>query len=1105
MPQPSPRPARRGRTLATALRALASLVTLAACLVGLPVVLGWGTSAVAGPGIAALGNLLTTQDSGQVFLLALAVAGWIGWALFAAAVLLEIPAQVRGRTAPQLRLLVGQRAAATLVSALLLALPTGTALASPGPAQAATVASAPQHITSEHTVARSEHRDAFAGTTYTVRQTRPAESLWSIADSQLGDGARWEEIAHLNDGRTMTDGSIFRADAPIQPGWTLRLPADARHATSPAKDGPSTQDTATRATTYTVHADDTLSQIAEHQLGDADQWPQIYALNHDQVHDPDLIYPGEHLTLPAQTTSPDPATSSSPEPAPGPSSGTDTTPPPVTPPAAAPDTTSATPPSNPAPSVVAPSATSTPTTPPATADTPTAQTPTASTPYETAPTAHTQHATSESESTTGLFALGGALLAASVLTALGARRILQQRRRRPGRRIAMPTSTAATTEQAMRTVAAPDGITIIDATLRTAAVHLAADGRELPELGAACYQEHGLTLYLTEPAAPVAPFSAVDGDLARWHAPASTNELLPDHDIDNADAPYPALVTIGVTETGETVLVDLERFALVRIGGPRRQPVLRALAVELATTTLADHLDLTLLGSTCPGLADLLPERCSQHPDPADAVGAVASHHLGQQQAMTAAGAESLRQARLGPDTTSAWTPHLVLGDHDDLSDDHLQDLIGIALDSPRTATTLLTTSTATPSTPGDATWDIITGAGVAIPGTSLVCTLQELSDQDYTDVLDIIATSAIDTPDVPAPANSPRLIEHIPVQDTPDHHTSPTPGPATTDEATPAAARPTAVEREEQPDEAEGLMAAFADLGPDDGNGNGNGSDDALLPHLTTAGSPASHSPAEPDHGASADSAPTAAEGPVVRVLGPVDIVGTGGTTEQRYLRVLTEIAAWMVLHPGRDHLALDEAIWPGREVSRKTRNPWISRLRGWLGTAPDGSQHLPPIATTADARYRLANSVTSDWQQFQALVAEGTNDALHQALRLVRGRPFAAVRPRRYVWAEPLIQEMISAIVDVAAELGNRYLGIGDPRGALWAATNGLDAAPEAEQLHRILFRAHHALGDREALERAVLRLDDLNTALGCDMDDETADLLDLLLATTQPPTRP
>lgn len=127
--RPAPPQRSAGGALVTALRAAVSLLELTALLAGLPLLLWWGTEVVAPSGIAALGNLLSTQDSGQVFLLALAVAGWIGWALFALSVLVEIPAQLRGRTAPQLRLLIGQRTAAALVGAILLALPTGTALA----------------------------------------------------------------------------------------------------------------------------------------------------------------------------------------------------------------------------------------------------------------------------------------------------------------------------------------------------------------------------------------------------------------------------------------------------------------------------------------------------------------------------------------------------------------------------------------------------------------------------------------------------------------------------------------------------------------------------------------------------------------------------------------------------------------------------------------------------------------------------------------------------------------------------------------------------------------------------------------------------------------
>ena len=58
---------------------------------------------------------------------------------------------------------------------------------------------------------------------------------------------------------------------------------------------------------YVVQAGDTLRRIAETELGDADRWPLIFALNRRRITDPDLIFPGQQLTLPdAGTTAPVP-------------------------------------------------------------------------------------------------------------------------------------------------------------------------------------------------------------------------------------------------------------------------------------------------------------------------------------------------------------------------------------------------------------------------------------------------------------------------------------------------------------------------------------------------------------------------------------------------------------------------------------------------------------------------------------------------------------------------------------------------------------------------------------------------------------------------------
>ncbi|MGH2746218.1 MAG: peptidoglycan-binding protein [Gammaproteobacteria bacterium] len=49
---------------------------------------------------------------------------------------------------------------------------------------------------------------------------------------------------------------------------------------------------------YVVQQGDTLSSIAEHQLGDAELWSEIFELNKDLIADPDKIRPGQVLALP---------------------------------------------------------------------------------------------------------------------------------------------------------------------------------------------------------------------------------------------------------------------------------------------------------------------------------------------------------------------------------------------------------------------------------------------------------------------------------------------------------------------------------------------------------------------------------------------------------------------------------------------------------------------------------------------------------------------------------------------------------------------------------------------------------------------------------------
>jgi len=89
--------------------------------------------------------------------------------------------------------------------------------------------------------------------------------------------------------------SAAKADfSNVQGGSSSTAPAPA-----PPQAPSGTSGTAT-ARTYTVVAGDSLSKIAKREYGDAQAWRRIYEANRDIVKDPDLIYPGQSLKIPAK-------------------------------------------------------------------------------------------------------------------------------------------------------------------------------------------------------------------------------------------------------------------------------------------------------------------------------------------------------------------------------------------------------------------------------------------------------------------------------------------------------------------------------------------------------------------------------------------------------------------------------------------------------------------------------------------------------------------------------------------------------------------------------------------------------------------------------------
>lgn len=106
-----------------------------------------------------------------------------------------------------------------------------------------------------------------AYTTYTVK---PGDSFWGIAQSQLGDGSRYKELAEYN--------GMSPADT-IYAGQVLKIPKDGA---APAQD-----------TVYTVKAGDTLSGIAA-KYGTTYQALAEY----NGLSNPNVIYPGQTIKIP---------------------------------------------------------------------------------------------------------------------------------------------------------------------------------------------------------------------------------------------------------------------------------------------------------------------------------------------------------------------------------------------------------------------------------------------------------------------------------------------------------------------------------------------------------------------------------------------------------------------------------------------------------------------------------------------------------------------------------------------------------------------------------------------------------------------------------------
>ncbi|MDT0484505.1 LysM peptidoglycan-binding domain-containing protein [Streptomyces doebereineriae] len=1131
-----------GRTLARVLKAVLSLIVLAAAVAGLPLLLAWATPAIWGATHDDLTHLLDRQDTGAVFLLLLVAVGWIGWAQFAFCTVRELIAQLRGRTwrAPR-GLGSSQRAATLLIGSILVLLPTSSALASDAQAAPATTATlTPGQATQAATAAEADHAPASAASTssspslYTVREMRPAESLWGIAERELGDGERWREIADLNEGRTMAVGHIFRATSFLQPGWQLQMPdaADTAGAvrTQLGDGAPDSVEKGERV--VTVHSGDYLSKIAEEELGDGDQWPRLFEASRDKpqprglpaISHPDVIYAGQQVTVPgnqpdqprqdqdqdhgdeSESQEATPPTTQKPEgePTAGGDAGDEQAPAPSNtaapaPQASAPSTEVSRPAQEGRQDQASPSASASATPGPSTSASPSAASPSAASTGSAASAA----ATTASDAPVPAPASGplslrtafgaGALLAAAITGALTLRRILQRRRRKPGEKIAI-SSEASLAEAQLAAAAEPSGAARLDVALRTLA-HSAAQeegAAVMPALRAARIGARTVEV-LPEDFSQEAQTPFVSGRGGWWILPPDA-VLLDEEAAREVSAPYPGLVTVGSTEADELLLLNLAQLpALLLDGNPVHiSEVCTSLALELGMSPWASDVEVVTTGFG-EDLPQLLPTTRIAHMRQA-------AHALRDL-------SERLLEAHQMPETRHQ--PYLLLC-ASSLAADTAWQLADVIDKSGTVPVTLVAPASSAAAHFPDAE---ILNASLSGPqnldyaGTGI--TVQRLEHAAYVQITTALKVSGQpshpaegpwqDVPDEPGAVQQP----DAPLSVDPIAPTPATPNPSLAGDVV-GEAFPALLAATSDPSGLRLLPTTPAQAGarpnPDTGTAL-SGPDPVAAADTAGKGAAKTDGHKEPTE----EGKPETQEGeahdlhaPEIRVLGPVEVTGVDSTGHGPRM---AQLAALLLFRPGRSADDLCSDMDPVSPWSLSTLNARMQGLRRSLGNDPTGAPYVPR-RTTGESPYRLSAGVRCDWTRFLQLVERalplgpaGLTD-LERALTLVRGRPFGG---KPLPWAEPYQQEMITRIIDVAHTVAT-YRTPPGPHHNLTAArqaiTTGLDADHTAELLYRDWLRIEHAAGNRSGLHTAITRVQQVNRSLDCGLETETEQLINDLL---------
>lgn len=235
-----------------------------------------------------------------------------------------------------------------------------------------------------------------------------------------------------------------------------------------------------------------------------------------------------------------------------------------------------------------------------------------------------------------------------------------------------------------------------------------------------------------------------------------------------------------------------------------------------------------------------------------------------------------------------------------------------------------------------------------------------------------------------------------------------------------------------------------------------------------------------------------------LVRLLGNISVIGGNRPLPGKHAAVVAYIALHGKATPG----ALIDAVWSGvnNPNRRKRLANIISECRSALG-----AQHLPQAA---DGIYRAGPGLVTDTELFNRRVAYAATQApseaavtLQGALDLVEDVVFTYQRAdhQSFSWIDlDGLQEIWGQkVANVADALIGLHLEAGDTSAAIAVATSTLAVLPGDANLTEQLMRAHHAAGDRLAVQRTYIAHLAVLDALEFDAPEEsTVELHDRLV---------